>query len=279
MAFQVSGCTVIDNDRNIVNTNNMCVGVVTMTGSSGDIETPGTITATAIDVPIVPISFSPTDGATGLVVAVNIVITFNQLVKKGTGNITLRNGSADGSIIQTIDVTAGTVTISGATVTINPPNDLPYSTEVFVVVDAGAFGNSFNSSNPIINTYKFTTKTVELGDPYEGGFLICQSSSVRWIVAPSSSEVSRNWYSRAHANTRAQQVSGCTGWFIPSCVQLKNPGYTCRTFWNAFTATRYWSATAANQNAAIAICFSNGSGNVRLNPQINCVRAFRCVTY
>jgi hypothetical protein len=42
----------------------MCVGVVTMTGSSGDIETPGTITAGGLDFPPSVVSFSPADGAT-----------------------------------------------------------------------------------------------------------------------------------------------------------------------------------------------------------------------
>jgi hypothetical protein len=68
MAISNLGCTVvIDDSRNITNANNMCVGVVTMTGSTGNIETPGTITAGGLDFPLSVVSFSPADGATGVV--------------------------------------------------------------------------------------------------------------------------------------------------------------------------------------------------------------------
>jgi len=277
MAIQISGCTVIDNDRNITNANNMCVGVVTMTGSSGDIETPGTITAGDIDVPPTPITFSPANGATDVPIDTNIVITFSQLVKKGTGDITLRDGSAGGTILQTIAVTSGSVTISDAVVTIDPPSSLPNLTNVFVVIDAGAFIGI--SGNAIINTYSFTTDPVPpLGDPYEGGFLICCASPTRWVVAPNTSEVSRTWYERNDANTRAQQVSGCTGWFVPTVTQLQNPGYTCRTFWDSFSSTSYWSSTEVNSSFA---CFVDFYGIARIfnKTYTYCVRAFRCVTY
>ena len=56
MAIQVSGTTVIDNDRNFN------VGVVT---------------ATSLDVPPQAITFSPTDGSSDNNVDTNIVITFN----------------------------------------------------------------------------------------------------------------------------------------------------------------------------------------------------------
>ena len=173
MAIQISGCTVIDNSRNITNANNMCVGVVTMTGSTGNIETPGTITVGGLDFPLSVVSFSPADGATGVVVDGNIVITFNQFVQKPTtgigttANITLRNSSGIGTVLQTIGVTSTSVEINGAVVTIDPPSNLPYVTDVYVVVDANAF-NSSGGNLSLINTYNFTTKALALGDPFEG---------------------------------------------------------------------------------------------------------------
>jgi hypothetical protein len=285
MAIQISGCTVIDNSRNITNANNMCVGVVTMTGSSGDIETPGTITAGGLDFPPIPITFNPANGETDVNESVNIIITFNQQVQKGTGNITLRSGSAGGTILQTIAVTSGSVTISNSVVTITPPSSLPTSTNVFVVVDAGAFTNiNIDTDNAIINTYSFTTQTIpSLGCAYEGGFLICCASPTRWVVAPDTSQVSRNWDLRNDANTRAQQVSGCTGWFVPTVTQLQNPGYTCRTFWDSFSSTDYWSSTENSSNYAWRVSMVTGDALIspggRYKSAPNCVRAFRCVTY
>jgi hypothetical protein len=281
MAIQISGCTVIDNSRNITNANNMCVGVVTMTGSSGDIETPGTISAGGLDFPPTPITFSPVDGETNVNSGVNIIITFNQQVQKGTGNITLRSGSADGSVIETINVTAGTVTISGATVTINPVSSLPNGTDVYVVVDAGAFtAINIGTGNAIINTYNFVTQTVPpLGCAYEGGFLICCASPTRWVVSQSSSQISRNWYLRNDAITTAQQVSGCTGWFVPTISQLQNPGYTCKAFYDAGTSGTHWSSTEYNITHACCINLQFGFAARYGKAATMCIRAFRCVTY
>ena len=115
--------------------------------------------------------------------------------------------------------------------------------------------------------------------PVPGGTIICKASSVAWIVAPRGTEVSRTWYLRGDANTRAQAVTGCTGWFVPTCGQLQNPGYTCRTFWDSFSSTRYWSSTEFNATGAWVVCFDIG---VITNPNksnTSCVRAFRCVSY
>jgi hypothetical protein len=281
MAIQISGCTVIDDERNIVNVNDIRVGLVTITGSSGNIETPGTITAERIDFPLRVIFFSPADGATEVPVFQNITIIFDQVIEKGTGNITLRSGSAGGTILQTIAVSSTAVTVSGSTVVIDPPNALPSSTNIYVVVDAGAFVIPGGQSSPLINTYDFITKALALGDAYRGGFLICCTSTVFWVVAPNTSEVSRTWYLRDDANTRAQQVSGCTGWFVPTVTQLQNPGYTCRTLWDSFSSARYWSSTeCCNAICAFDVNFCTGAVNTFNSKSYTCcVRAFRCITY
>jgi hypothetical protein len=287
MAIQISGCTVIDNSRNITNANNMCVGVVTMTGSTGNIETPGTITAGGLDFPISVVSFSPADGATNIASDGNIVITFNQFVQKPTTGIgttaviTLRNSSGIGTVIQTIGITSTSVQVNGAVVTINPPINLPPETNVYVVIDANAF-NSPGGNSSLINTYDYTTAPIPpLGGSYEGGFLICcPGSSILWIVAPSASEVSSDWFSRDNAKTTAQSLSGCTGWFVPTVAQLQNPGYGCRTYWDSFSSDTYWSSTECNATRACFVNFVSGAADFSVNNStVRCVRAFRCATY
>jgi hypothetical protein len=134
----------------------------------------------------------------------------------------------------------------------------------------------------LINTYSFTTTAV-LGQSYEGGFLICKASPLRWVVSPYSAEVTRSWHSRNDANTTAQSVSGCTGWFVPTLTQLQNPGYCCRSFWGpspCYSSTRYWSSTDSNAHFASSVNFTSGSGGSGFNKAVTyCVRAFRCVTY
>ena len=380
MAIKVSGTTVIDDDSNV---------------------NAGIATFTRLDVPPVPITFSPGIGVTNQDPTTNIVITFNQQVSKGTGNITLRSGSAGGTAFSTIGVSSSSVSISGGAVTIDPPENIPASTNTFVVVDAGAFtGITSSSTNAIIDTYSFTiadfefssinpgagatsvepdtnitltftgvpvrgTGTIQLksgnattgsviesfdaassdrisvagfnwildptsnlgfstsihtiipstaivgyvglnttgadshsftirdlalGDSYEGGFLICKASPVRWVVSPISAEVSRNWHSRNDANTTAQSISGCTGWFVPSKGQLQNPGYICRSFWGpspCYSLATYWTCQddlpfgSNPRQHACRVNFTDGRADpygIHKNTTV-CVRAFRCVTY
>ena len=292
MAISIGGTVVIDDGRNIVNANDIRVGVVTITGSTGDIETPGTITVGGITLPLEIVSISPTNGATNVPVSQNIVITFNQVVGVATtGFITLRSGSAGGPGIQTF--AASNITSSGPnTITINPPNNVIGFTTIFPVIPSDLIlitGSSFIGLNTTGgDSYSFTTSAA-LGDSYEGGYLICLSSGVQWVVSPYSAEVSRTWYNRNDANTRAQQVSGCTGWFVPTCGQLQNPGYICRSFWGpspCYTSAPYWSSDSPRSGSAWAVDMSTGGassytpGGSYLNMQCTCcVRAFRCVTY
>lgn len=122
-----------------------------------------------------------------------------------------------------------------------------------------------------------------LGSSVAGGNLICKSAGTAWIVSPFSSEVVRDWYNRGDSNTRAQQVSGCTGWFVPSETQLQNPGYICRTYWGGFTVTTvYWSNIPSGGNAAISVSFSGNSAGRSYNTPRLCsgfVRSFRTVSY
>jgi len=112
-----------------------------------------------------------------------------------------------------------------------------------------------------------------------GGNTICINGGIIWIVAPASSEVSRTWYCRNHAVTTATNCTSATGWFVPTCGQLKNPGYTCRTYWDSYSSAYYWSSTEFSSNGAWVVYFTNGNTTYGNKTSTNCVRAFRCVSY
>jgi len=131
-------------------------------------------------------------------------------------------------------------------------------------------------------TYRLFGFGPALGSSFGGGFLICKASPLRWVVSPQSAEVSRTWYLREDANTRAQSVSGCTGWFVPTVSQLQDPGYCCRSFWGpspCFSSTYYWSSTEYNATNAYLVNFTLGFALSYNKNGPYCVRAFRCVTY
>lgn len=95
-------------------------------------------------------STTPTDDAINVAVGSNIVLTFNEAVKIGTGNIEIH--SADGSLFWSADVAGPGVTISGATVTLDPPNDLAPETGYYVTIGSGVLtdlaGNAFAGIAP-----------------------------------------------------------------------------------------------------------------------------------
>ncbi len=107
------------------------------------------------------VSLAPADDATGVSASANLVITFNEPIAKGTGNIEIRRVSDD-SVVQTIAVSNAAVTVSGAVATINPPTNLAFGTAHYVVVPAGAFTDTSPALNPFggisgPTTWSFTT--------------------------------------------------------------------------------------------------------------------------
>jgi hypothetical protein len=284
MAIQVNGCTVIDDGRNIVNANDIRVGLVTIT-SSGDIETPGTITAGAFNVSASPIAFLPPNGATGVDLEnqnKTIIVSFPSNVAIGTtGTVTLRRDSSTGTILQSTDIDSPLISVEGTIFKLNLNDNTNFYVghELFLVIPETALENFQGLNVAGGPSYSFTTVNLPTGSSFGGGFLICRSGGLRWIVSPSSAEVSRTWFVASNANTTAQQVSGCTGWFVPTISQLQNPGFTCRSFWDSFSSTNYWSSTEFNGTSACNVRFDTGNAITYLKTISRCVRAFRCVTY
>jgi hypothetical protein len=311
MAIKISGTTVIDDSRNINSVGISTVGAgssrvtlngitgivsvgsgVTINGNTGDINISGILTVGQLSVPISVISFDPVVGSTAVGVTSNIIINFNQTVGLGTtGFFQIRTGlnTTGGTLVESLGVSSSRVTLTngGRRLTVDPTSNFGFTSSFYVTMSSGfvvANGSNFAGINTVgtAQTYFFTTKAVETGDSYEGGFLICKASPVRWIVSPYSAEVSRTWYLRNDADTTAQSVSGCTGWFVPTVSQLQNPGYSCRSFWGpspCYSSTNYWSSTERFVSGAWVVDFNLGGATSLTKSDTLCVRAFRCVTY
>ncbi|MBC7916811.1 MAG: SdiA-regulated domain-containing protein [Rhodoferax sp.] len=131
--------------------NSAGTGTVAVTGTSLAFTTVSDITAPTLT------STNPARGATA-VPSSRVVLTFNEAVKAGTGTITISNGSDDTRVINANDITQ--VTISGATVDINPSADLKKGTAYRVLVSATAItdsaGNPFAGLNDALSV-NFTT--------------------------------------------------------------------------------------------------------------------------
>lgn len=81
-------------------------------------------------------SMTPADNATAVAVNSHLVLTFNEAVTAGSGNIVISN--ANGTVARTIAVTdTSQVSFSGNTVTINPSSDLAGSSGYYVNIASG----------------------------------------------------------------------------------------------------------------------------------------------
>jgi hypothetical protein len=304
MAIKINNVTAIDDSRNvsagivtvgsgssatIINgtTGTVNIGTgITMVGSSGNISIAGTITAAGFNIPANITTFSPANGASVRAdTLTSIALTFNQLVGIATTGTILIKAGAAGTTLQTIGISSIQSISNGYGVSIILNSQLGVSTIVPVIPNGlikSTSGNFIGLNTTGANSYSFATRGPNLGEAFGGGYHICSTAGVRWIVAPNTSEVSRNWYSRTDSNARAQAVSGCTGWFVPNSGQLGNPGYICRTYWDSYSAAAYWSDTPSPFNSScfsIYFNFGHGAGSSQFNANTLCVRSLRCVTY
>jgi hypothetical protein len=60
---------------------------------------------------------------------------------------------------------------------------------------------------------------------------------------------------------------------------LSNPGYVCRSKWDAFSSACYWSSNECNATCSGVISFADGAAAPRSKTLTPSVRAFRRVTY
>jgi NAD(P)-dependent dehydrogenase (short-subunit alcohol dehydrogenase family) len=130
----------------------------------------------------------------------------------------------------------------------------------------------------------------------DGSTIICVAAGIAWIVAPSCTQVSSAWAGGQYNSTSVgskccisewsaleTRLISCgftpSDWFVPSRSQLQNPGYVCRTKWDSFSSTYYWSSTEISATDGGCMSYTNGTCGGASKACSLVVRAFRCVTY
>ena len=116
--------------------------------------------------PPVILTKTPAHNAINISVSSNLTLTFNAPVSIVPNKQIQIRRVADNSIVSTIQTNSSAVTGgSTATITINPPADLPNATALYVLIDKGAFTSSDGRVNAgIKNTddWIFTTNTAPI---------------------------------------------------------------------------------------------------------------------
>ena len=138
-------------------------------GTTGSLNTTGIVTAasfvgdgsglTNVGGTLDPISYTPGIGATEVLTNTTIAVQFNKPIVASAGTITLRTNAADGTIVESYDVSSSSaLSINGGTLTVTPTSTLGAGVTHFLVFPAGVLDDSFEtSSNTGISTYSFIT--------------------------------------------------------------------------------------------------------------------------
>ena len=128
----------------------------------------------------------------------------------------------------------------------------------------------------------------------DGSRIICKAGGVAWIVAPASTQVGQTWNNSTTTlvgnkccvcdwPTLCARLIDCgfnpNDWCVPNITDLNNPGYVCRSKWDAFSATTYWSSTECSSTVSCGMFFNLGTMSFFNKTCSLSVRAFRRVTY
>jgi len=162
---------------------------------------------------------------------------FNQPISLGdSGTARLRKGSQTGEILEEFDVHSGKVSSSARELVLFPEQTLPYETEIFLTMNdgfviaklSGEKCNFLNETSDV--TFSFTTED-PIGKSLEGGTIVAKNDGRYLIVSPKQAELNLFWEEREKAIAHTEEVTGTSGWFIPSVSLLINEDLNVRNLW------------------------------------------------
>jgi hypothetical protein len=162
---------------------------------------------------------------------------FNQPILLGdSGTAKLRKGSKSGEILEEFDVHSTKVLASARELVLFPERTLPYETKIFLTMDDGfvvakSSGEKCNFLNETSDiTFIFTTED-PIGKKLDGGTILAKSGGRYLIVSPKKAELNLFWEEKEKAIAHTEEVTGTSGWFIPSLNLLMNGELNIRNLW------------------------------------------------
>ena len=135
-------------------------------------------------------SSSPSDNDTDVDCSTNIVLNFSEIIKIGSGNITLKKAS-DNSVVQTFNVETDVTLSSNTQITFKPSSDLEMNSDYYVQIDATAIidisrNNYAGIQSNDTTTYNFSTGTT-ISNPLNKkdvvGLIEAQTSAPKKILS------------------------------------------------------------------------------------------------
>jgi len=138
-----------------INISGVCTaGIVSATTLYGDASN-----LTGVAFSISPISYNPDPSAVDVPIAQGIGLTFNDRIKAGSGNVTLRISGAAGTVVENFGV-GSSVSYNNTTIAITPTDSLASDTVYHLSYPSGAFTNEGGDVSYVGTAYTFDSKTI-----------------------------------------------------------------------------------------------------------------------
>lgn len=208
-----------------------------------------------------------------------IVLISNQKIKFGSsGTIELRKGSKTGELIESFDVSSNKVLISAREIIVQPSNQLPYETEIYVVMSDGFVVSAINGtsfSGFDVNgdkEFKFVTED-SIGKPLEGGIVISKENSWYVVMSPEKSEMFLTWLEFDKAIQKTEEDTGTTGWYVPGHYEMQ--------FYEKYLKSEeyYWTNTEIDTNNSYTLNTNSNTPVVSDKNHSYLVRTFKKVNF
>lgn len=220
-----------------------------------------------------------------------ICIISNQSISFGSsGYLELRKESKTGDLIESFDVNSDRVKISARELLIYPTNQLPFETEIYLVMSDGFIvsdvnGSSFSGFD--VNgdkEFKFTTEDVVIVEEeiqiieeptsLEGGLVIAKDGGVYTVVAPPQSEMNLTWYELDKAIQKTEQDTKSIGWYLPSFYEMQK----YKNNWKS-SEELYWTSTEKDSDIAYALNMNNSVPYIADKSKSHLIRLFKKVNF
>lgn len=140
---------------------------------------------------------SPANNVIGFAVDGNIVLTFSEPISKGTsGFIRIRKFVGD-TDAEAFNFSSTKVTIAGSELTINPTDSLDYSTQYYVLIDAGAIKDS-GGTQPFMGIadstiLKFTTAADTTAPVISGSATVAVTAPSTTVATYTADDAVTTW--------------------------------------------------------------------------------------
>lgn len=183
----------------------------------------------------------------------------------GTGRAYLRKNSKNGEIIETFSEDNNNVLISANELVLEPSNQLPYETKIFLTLDDGFIRSKITGEECCFlnenseTTFSFTTED-PIGKELDGGIILSKNGGRYLIVSPKECEINVPWDQRDKAIEKTQEITGTSGWFIPSWSLLSNPELNNINLWVDYISCNflYWTNDEQSLDKSYCINITNG---------------------